>query len=272
MATKISTNPKRAKDVTIITVDTKGERTMAKNTNTNTTAQEVITVTINANTEKAGYEIRFSGYPKATIKNELVALKFRYYPALGNAWIKKAEKVSDDALKGFVAKCLKQEYKVVCTTDGKPDTWINKFVKGATLNVQKEAKAVAKEEILKIKKQADESDAPNFNNQAVINAMIALLKESGYEVTKVKAPTSETPKAKETPKAEAKKETKPKAEKEPATKKTTAKAEAPKEEPKPKAEAKKELTAKAVPVSNNKKAVKAEKKLYVDGKEIARVF
>lgn len=247
---------------TITTATMKGEKTMTKNTNTNTTAQEVITVTLNANTEREGLEIRFSGYPKAVVKNELVALKFRYYPALGNAWIKKMAKVPEESIKKFVAICIKQGYEVKGTKDGKPDTWVNKYIKNVKINTKKtDAKETKKEE----PKAVNENIVP-VNTDAVLNAMIALLKENGYLVTKDEPKTEA--------KTEAKTEVKPKTEKKTRTKKTEtkAKAEAPKEEPKPKAEEPKKLEAKAIPVSNNPKKTKADKKLYVDGKEIARLF
>ena len=262
MATKKSTSSKRAKDVTIITATEKGETTMTKNANANTTAQEVITVMLNANTEREGLEIRFSGYPKAVVKNELVALKFRYYPALGNAWIKKRAKVSDDALKGFLKNCIKQGYEVKCTTDGKPDTWVSKYITTA--------KPVEKKPEPKAKETAPKVEEPMANNNdAVLKAMIELIKASGYTVTKAEAP------APEAPKAETKTEEKPKATRKPRTKKTEtpkAKAETPEKESKPKAEEPKKLTATSIPVSNNPKKTKAEKKLFVDGKEIARIF
>lgn len=250
------------------TVSMKGETTM-KNTNTNidTTAQEVITVTLNLNTEREGLEIRFSGYPKAVIKNQLVALKFRYYPALGNAWIKKIAKVPEESLKKFIRTCIRQDYKIVSTKDGKSDAWINKYVKAEAKAVKKEAKEIAKEEISKVVDMAEKSSAPILNNNAVMNAMIALLKENGYSVTKAEKPVTEAPKT------EAKTEAKPKATRKPRTKKAeTPKAEAPKEEPKPKAEEPKKLEAKAIPVSNNKKTPKAEKKLFVNGIEVERLF
>lgn len=171
--------------------EVKGEKTMTTKT---TNTQEVITVTINANTVKEGYEIRFSGVPKASIKNMLISLKFRFYPALANAWIKKQSKVTDEELQKFVKACEKAGYTVSRTTDGKVE----------------EVKA----------------EEPVNANPDVMAMMIEFLNSQGYSVTKNEPKTESKPKAKKTAtstKAKAntkaekteKAESKPKAKKEP---------------------------------------------------------
>lgn len=248
-----------------------------KNVIANTTEQEVIVVTVNANTERQGYEVRFSGYPKASVKNVLKELKFQFYGTLGNAWIKKQAKVTEDGMKKFVQTCTKNGYTVESTTDGKADMWISKYFSNAKTSKKSEKPA----------KTVSTNTTVSANNEAVINAMIGLLTQCGFTVTKAEEPKVEKPKAESKPKTtkKPKTESKPKAAKEtPKTdakteigkamdawniqKEPEAKAEKPKEEPKTEPK----LTASATPVSNNKKNPKADKKLFVNGKEIARVF
>ena len=174
----------------------KGEETMAKTVNTTTTTEK-IAVTINTNTEKQGYEIRFSGVPKASIKNMLIALKFRFYPALANAWIKKSAKVTDTELKDFTKACEKAGYTVSRTVDGKAET-------------------------------PKEEPTPKADGD-MMAAMIEFLKAQGYAVTKEEPKAEPKPKAKKSTtkaKAETKTESKPKAEKKSETKKTAPKLEA----------------------------------------------
>lgn len=208
----------------IANAETKGEITMETKTN------EAITVTINTNTEKQGYEIRFSGTPKANIKNMLIALKFRFYPSLANAWIKKTAKVTDEELKKFVKACEKAGYTVSRTVDGKAD---------------------------EVKKPEIEVVGANAETTKLI---IEFLKSQGYTVAEPK--TEEKPK-KSKAKAKAKTETKAKTESKPkAEKKAEPKTEAKKTAPK--------LEAKAEVKSNNTKNPKAERKLFVNGEEITR--
>lgn len=208
----------------IANAEVKGETTMETKKN------EVITVTINTNTEKQGYEIRFSGTPKANIKNMLISLKFRFYPSLANAWIKKTAKVTDEELKKFVKACEKAGYTVSRTVDGKAD---------------------------EVKKPEIEVVGANAETTKLI---IEFLKSQGYTVAEPK--TEEKPK-KSKAKAKAKTETKAKTESKPkAEKKAEPKTEAKKTAPK--------LEAKAEVKSNNTKNPKAERKLFVNGEEITR--
>jgi len=180
------------------------ENTMAtKKEIEKTIEQEVITVTINTNTEKQGYEIRFSGTPKASVKNMLVSLKFRFYPALANAWIKKTAKVSDDELKKFIKACEKSGYIVKRTVDGKTEETVKAetddmtaqmvaFLKANGYNVSKKRTPKAKAETEPKKEPKLEAKSEIVSNNTKKPKTKTKLTADGKEITRKSSKTEKT--------------------------------------------------------------------------------
>lgn len=88
-----------------------------------------MTANINTNTKLNGYEIRFSVAPSVEFRKMLGRAEkgedkrkkhynFKFYQHLGNAWIIKQDKITENSFKTLKSKIAKLGYEIVETTDG----------------------------------------------------------------------------------------------------------------------------------------------------------
>lgn len=85
------------------------------------TKKNIINATINTNTEKNGYEIRFSEKPDKDFRKLVLraTYHFGFYESLEKAWIQSRENVSEDDIANIKAMMENLGYKVKETVDGK---------------------------------------------------------------------------------------------------------------------------------------------------------